>query len=46
VRYAVRHLNYDACRAMTEKALQAEDSYTIRALSQDLARASYAELFD
>lgn len=46
VRYAIRHLNYDACRAMTEEALQAEDSYTIRALSQDLARASYAELFD
>lgn len=46
IRYAIRHLNYAECRAMTDKALCAEDSYTIRALSQELARASYPELFD
>lgn len=46
IRYAIRHLSYEECRAMTEKALQAEDSYTIRNLSQELARKSYPSLFD
>lgn len=46
IRYAIRHLSYEECRAMTEKALQAEDSYTIRNLSQELARKAYPSLFD
>ena len=45
VRYAIRHLNYEECREMAEKALQAEDSYTIRALSKTLAMKSYPGLF-
>ena len=45
VRYAIRHLNYGECREMAEKALQAEDSYTIRALSKALAVKSYPDLF-
>ena len=31
---------------MTELALQAEDSYTIRDLSEALARKSYPSLFE
>ncbi len=46
VRYAIRHLNYEECRAMAEQALQAEDSYTIRELSAALALKSYPALFD
>lgn len=46
IRYAIRHLSYEECRQMTDKALQAEDSYTIRALSQELARKSYPSLFE
>lgn len=46
IRYAIRHLSYEECRQMTEKALQAEDSYTIRGLSQELARKSYPSLFE
>lgn len=46
IRYAIRHLSYEECRRMTELALQAEDSYTIRGLSQDLARKSYPSLFE
>ena len=46
IRYAIRHLSYEECSQMTEKALQAEDSYTIRALSQELARKSYPSLFE
>ena len=46
IRYAIRHLSYEECCQMTEKALQAEDSYTIRALSQELARKSYPSLFE
>lgn len=45
VRYAIRHLNYEECRAMAELALQAEDSYTIRNYSSDLAHKSYPDLF-
>lgn len=45
VRYAIRHLNYEECRAMAEEALLAEDSYTIRALSKALAKKSYPGLF-
>lgn len=45
IRYAIRHLRYDECRAMAQKALQAEDSRTIRSLSQELAYRSYPELF-
>ncbi len=46
VRYAIRHLNYEECRAMAEEALLAEDSYTIRALSKALAKKSYPGLFE
>ncbi len=46
VRYAIRHLNYEECRQMAELALQAEDSYTIRNYSSDLARKSYPDLFN
>lgn len=46
VRYAIRHLNYEECRAMAEEALQSEDSYTIRALSKALAKKSYPGLFE
>ena len=46
IRFAIRHLNYEECRAMAEEALQAEDSYTIRGLSRDLAMKSYPTLFD
>lgn len=45
VRYAIRHLNYKECRAMAEEALQAEDSYTIRNLSSDMAHRCYPDLF-
>ena len=45
VRYAIRHLNYEECRAMAEEALLAEDSYTIRTLSKALAKKSYPGLF-
>ena len=31
---------------MAEEALRAEDSYTIRGLSRDLAMKSYPSLFD
>ena len=46
VRYAIRHLNYEECRQMAELALQAEDSYTIRNYSSELARKSYPDLFN
>ncbi len=46
VRFAIRHLNYEECRAMADEALQAEDSYTIRALSKALAKKSYPGLFE
>ncbi len=45
VRVAIRHLNYEECRAMAEQALQAEDSVTIRRLSHELAMKSYPQLF-
>lgn len=46
VRYAIRHLDYEECRKMAEKALEAEDSYTIRDLSVALAHKSYPDLFN
>ncbi len=46
VRYAIRHLNYEDCRTMAQEALEAEDSYTIRRLSQQLAMRSYPSLFE
>ena len=46
VRYAIRHLNYEECRAMADEALRAEDSYTIRALAKTLAVKSYPGLFE
>ncbi len=46
VRYAIRHLNYEECRQMAELALQAEDSYTIRNYSAELAHKSYPDLFN
>ncbi len=45
VRVAIRQLNYQECRAMAQKALLAEDSATIRALSHSLALKSYPQLF-
>lgn len=45
VRYAIRHLNYEECRRMAELALQAEDSYTIRNYSVEMAHAAYPDLF-
>lgn len=45
VRFAIRSLNYEECRAMAQKALQAEDSATIRNLSRDIALKSYPQLF-
>lgn len=45
VRAAIRSLNYEECHAMAQKALQAEDSVTIRNLSRDIALKSYPELF-
>lgn len=45
VRYAIRHLNYEECRAMAEQALLAEDSHTIRSLSKAIAKKSYPDLF-
>ena len=46
VRFAIRNLSYEECRAMAQEALQAEDSATIRRLTRDLAMRSYPELFD
>lgn len=46
VRFAIRHLNYEECRAMAQQALRAEDSKTVRALSKALALRSYPNLFD
>ncbi len=46
VRYAIRHLRYEDCRAMAQEALQAEDSFTIRDLSRQLAMRSYPSLFN
>ncbi len=46
VRYAIRHLNYEDCRAMAQEALLAEDSYRIRALSRELAERAYPTLFE
>ncbi len=46
VRFGIRHLNYAECQTMAEKALQAGDSYTIRALSKEVALRSYPTLFD
>lgn len=46
VRHAIRCLNYEECREMAAKALKAEDSYTIRGLSRELAEKSYPHLFD
>ena len=45
-RFAIRHLNYEECREMAQQALQAEDSRTIRALSQSVALRSYPNLFE
>ncbi len=45
VRYAIRHLSYEECRSMAAKALEAEDSYTIRNYSSELAHRSYPDLF-
>ena len=45
IRFAIRNLRYDECKAMAEQALLAEDSCTIRNLSQELARKSYPSLF-
>ena len=45
VRFAIRSLNYEECRAMAQQALRAEDSLTIRNLSRDLALKAYPQLF-
>ncbi len=46
IRYAIRSLNYEECREMVKKALQAPDSNTILKLSRDLALKSYPKLFN
>jgi phosphotransferase system enzyme I (PtsI) len=46
IRFAIRHLNYEECRQMAQQALMAEDSRTIRALSQSVALSSYPNLFE
>ncbi len=46
VRYAIRHLNYEECRAMAQQALLAEDSYSIRDLSKEVAMRAYPSLFE
>lgn len=46
VRFGIRHLNYEECRAMAQEALQAEDSFTIRELSAAVAHRSYPNLFN
>ena len=45
VRFAIRSLNYEECRAMAQQALLAEDSTTIRNLSRDVALKAYPQLF-
>lgn len=46
IRYAIRALNFEECRAMVKKALLAPDSNTIMQLSKELAVKSYPTLFD
>ena len=46
VRFAIRNLNYEECRAMAQEALQAEDSFTIRKLSREVALRAYPKLFN
>lgn len=46
VRYAIRNLNYEECRAMAQEALKQPSSLDIRALSQALAEKSYPVLFE
>lgn len=45
VRYAIRNLNYEECRAMAQEALKQPSSLDIRALSQAIAERSYPILF-
>ncbi len=46
LRYAIRHLNYEKCRSIAEKALKSPDSNTVLKLSTELARKSYPLLFE
>ncbi len=45
VRYAIRNLDYEECRAMAQEALKQPSSLDIRALSQAVAEKSYPLLF-
>lgn len=45
IRYAIRHLNYEECRLMAERALEGPDSATILDLTLQLAQKSYPALF-
>ncbi len=46
IRYAIRHLNYEECRVIAEKALKAPDSNTILSLSSEAAKKAYPNLFE
>ncbi|MEG0143375.1 MAG: phosphoenolpyruvate--protein phosphotransferase [Akkermansia sp.] len=46
IRYAIRNLNYRACREMAEMAIKAPDSNTVLKLSSGLAHESYPSLFE
>ncbi len=46
IRYAIRHLNYEECQALVERALQAHDSIAIRDMSRELAMRSYPDLLN
>ncbi len=46
IRYAIRHLDYQECRALADKALQSECSAEILELSTELAKKSYPKLFE
>lgn len=46
IRYAIRNLDYGACRDMAQEALRAPNSRTIVSLSASLARESYPALFE
>lgn len=45
IRYAIRSLNYEECRLMVEKAMDAPDSNSLLALTRELAMKSYPLLY-
>ncbi len=44
IRYAIRHLNYSDCVALTEHALRAGEASEIRDMSRELAMKAYSNL--